>query len=81
MILLSPILAFRPFLDPLPLHAPWATWLLLPPLVLAIALVYRAMKLPTLDDLAREALQLTLQIVAMLVLAAAGLYVLIEWVV
>ncbi|MEM1212632.1 MAG: hypothetical protein AAGI68_10085 [Planctomycetota bacterium] len=63
------MLALRPFLDPLPIE-PYATLLVLP-LVVVIAVVYKTLKGHSPQKLPREAGLLTLQI--LLFLAAAYL--------
>ncbi len=75
---LSAILAagYRPFLDPLPLDTYWL--LLLPPLAIAVALVYKTIKVENLADLPRQAAFLAAQIVAFMILAAAALWLLTE---
>lgn len=71
------LLAWRPFLDPIQIHEQWP-WLMLP-LVLVISLVYRTLKLPTLDHLLRETIQLTLYIIIfMMALAGAVLWIIVE---
>ena len=70
--------AWRPFLDPLNLHHPWHAIALAVPLVTAIALVYKALKLPTLTELGAQTLQLTLYILAMMGVAAGVLLALVE---
>ena len=67
-------LAYRPFLDPLHIESYWI--LLLLPLVLCISIVYKAIKIDQLERLPREALRLSAQIVAFMVLAAAALWLL-----
>jgi hypothetical protein len=67
---------YRPFLDPLPLDTYWL--LLLPPLVLAIAVIYKTIKLDDLAQLPRQALFLAGQIVAFMALAAAALWLITE---
>ena len=69
-------LAWRPFFEPLPLDTYWM--LLLPPLVLAISVVYKAIKLDDLSQLPRQALFLTGQIIAFMILAAAALWLVTE---
>ncbi len=69
-------LAWRPFLDPLDLHSTWP-WLL-PPLVLAVAIVYKTVKQPTLDKLPLEILRLTLNILILMATAAVVLWGLVE---
>jgi hypothetical protein len=69
-------LAWRPLLDPLPLHEQWM-WLLLP-LSAAIAVVYKTLKLDDLRQLPRQAARLTVLIVVSMIVAAIGLWVLTE---
>lgn len=70
------LLAYRPFLEPIPVDRYWP-WLLLPP-VIAVAAVYKAIKLQDLSSLGREVLKMSAQIVAFVVLAAAFLWALTE---
>ncbi len=70
------LLAYIPFLEPIELVIPNLSdyWLLLLlPLLAAISVVYRATKTPTMRRLPREALKLTLQIVAIMIVAAVVL--------
>ena len=69
------VLAFRPFLDPLPTLA--GDWLLVP-LIVAIAVVYKTIKLDDLSRLPREATILTAQIAVFMILAGAALWLLVE---
>lgn len=63
MNLLMSMLAYRMFLDPLPIwqSSRWP-WLLLP-LCLGVAIVYKAIRVKKLQDLPREALHLMLMII------------------
>jgi hypothetical protein len=70
------VAAWRPFLEPLDLHAHWL-WLL-PPLVVAIAVVYKALKMPRLHRIWIESAQLSLYILVLMAVAAILLRVLIE---
>ncbi|HEX7009814.1 MAG TPA: hypothetical protein VF184_07525 [Phycisphaeraceae bacterium] len=70
------VLAYRPFLDPLPLHSGWM-WLMLP-LALAIAVVYKTIKLPDLSALPRQAATLAVQIIVFMALAAAAVWLIVE---
>ena len=70
------LLAYRPFLDSLPIDPYWLGTLL--PLVLAIAVVYKALRLDDLATLPRQVLSLTVQIVAFMALAAAALWLVSE---
>lgn len=72
----SLILAWRPLLDPLPLDDYWL-WLMIP-LVAAIAVVYKAIKLDDLTLLPRQALGLMLQFIFLMALAAIVLYTITE---
>lgn len=69
-------LAYTPFLDPLDLDEYWL-WLLLP-LVFLIAVVYKAIKLNDMVKVPKQAVLLTVQIVAVMILAAASLWLLSE---
>jgi len=69
------LLAWRPFLDPLGWHAHWP-WLL-PPLVLAIAAVYKALHLPALDRFWPETLRLSATILTLMLAAAAVLWIVV----
>lgn len=72
------LLAWRPFLDPLPLgHA--ASYLLLVPTALLVSMAYRAVRLPTMDRYWRLVIVLTVQIVAAIVGLGVGLYLFVEW--
>lgn len=72
----APALGYTPFLEPIPVGEYWL--LLLLPLVAAISVVYKTIKVRDLSRLPREALQLSGTIVAFMVLAAAGLWLLTE---
>lgn len=71
-------LAWRPFLDPLPLTHVW--WALLVPLALFVSLAYKAVRVPDLDGpggwarLARAVGVMTLQVVAAMVLLWVAFY-------
>lgn len=71
---------WRPFLDPAPV--PDGMWLLtLVPLALGVAVVYKAVRVRTMDRYAVNVLVMTAQIVAAMVLLAVGAHALVEWVV
>ncbi len=76
MLALPTTLAFRPFLDPLPIDGYWM--LLLIPMVIAISVVYKTIKTDRLHKIPREASILAAQIVAFMALAAAALWILTE---
>jgi len=69
-------LAYVPFRDPLPLHDYWM-WLLFP-LVVGVAVVYKAIKLDDLSMLPKQAAWLTMQIVVFMILAATALWAVTE---
>lgn len=70
---LATALAYRPFLDPLPVDDFWLVLLI--PLVFAIALVYKAIKLDDFSHLWRHTALLALQIAGFMGLAAIVLWV------
>ena len=67
-------LGYRPFIDPLPIDDFWLALLL--PLVLAIAVVYKTIKLDDLSRLASQSAYLAAQIVAFMIIAAGVLWLL-----
>lgn len=70
------LLAYRPFLEPLPIDA-WWLWLAVP-LVVGVAVVYKTIKLPELSRLPREAATLAGQVLVFMAMAA-GLLSLLTW--
>lgn len=75
---LTPILiAWRPFLEPLDLHTLW--WLTLIPMALFVAMAYKAVRLPELDDYWRSVAVMTAQIVLAMIALAAALHLIIEF--
>jgi hypothetical protein len=82
-MLLNPHLAWlltaawrRPFLDPLPVDDYWL-WLLVP-LVAAICVVYKTIKADRPENIPRQSLNLMVQFMAMMALAAVALWLLSE---
>ncbi len=71
---LAGVLAYRPFLDPAPFDGYW----LFIPLVIAVAVVYKTIKLEDLRRLPREAGILATQITVFMLLAAAAIWLLVE---
>ena len=65
------VLGYQPFMEPLPIDAAWF-WFVIP-LVLAVAVVYKTLKLPDLRSLPKESLLLAGQVLLFLALAAVGL--------
>lgn len=68
---MTPLLAYRPFLEPLPIDAAWL-WLCVP-LVLGVAIVYKTIKLPTLEKLPQESALLATQVLLFMALGAGFL--------
>lgn len=69
-------LALKLFLEPMPLDDYWL--LLLGPLAIAVAVVYKTIKLDDLAKLPRQAAYLAAQILIFMVLAAAALWLATE---
>ena len=70
------MLAYRPFLDPLPLDAYW--YLLLIPIAIAISLAYKAVRVRDMKDYPRQVLVLSIQIVVSMVALGVGAYLVIQ---
>lgn len=71
-----PTAAWRPLLDPLPVDIYWM-WLMIP-LVVGIAIVYKALKVDDLAALPSQALVLATQLVLLMAAAAAMLWLVSE---
>ncbi len=78
---MTDLLAYIPFVDPLPVWDYWP-WQILP-LALAISIVYKSIKCRTVADVPREAAVLALWIVLSMIGVAAGVLlvtkVFVEW--
>ena len=72
------IAAWRPFLDPMNLHAYW--WAFLFPLSLGVAAVYKAVRSPTPAAWVREAAFMTVQIIAAMIMLGAAAFCFLEYV-
>jgi len=70
-----PTLPHRPFIDPINLHDAW--YFLLIPMALGVAIVYKAVKLATLEKYWRHVLVMTVQIVVGMILLAMASYLLV----
>jgi len=71
------ILAYRPFLDPLPV---WNDWILLIiPLCAAVAIVYKSMKCSSMKQVPLEAGAIILWIIGGFTAAAVALMGLVAW--
>ena len=69
-------LAYRPFLEPIPLEGFWL--LLLVPLILAVAIIYKSVKIENMALLPRQAVMMAAQILAFMVMAAAAMWLVVE---
>jgi len=71
-------LPWRPFIDPIDIHSHWY-WLLIP-MALGISVVYKAIRLQTLDRYWFQVLNMTVQIVvAMIMLGAASAFIVLKF--
>ena len=73
---MTALLAWTPFVQPAPGVTSW-WWLLLLPTALGIAVAYTSIRSKTVAAIPREALVMTLQILAAVVGIAIGLYLLV----
>jgi hypothetical protein len=71
-------LAFRPFLEPLPVYGNLVWPLLLLPLSVAIAVVYKSIKCRTMGEVPRESAEITAWIVLGMAATAGGLALLVK---
>ena len=74
---MTPPLAFRPFLEPLPVWDYW--YLLVVPLCVGIAVVWKSVKCRSMSDVPRESALVLLWILGGFAAAAAALVGLIAW--
>lgn len=72
------MLAWRPFLDPMDLHAYW--WAFLIPLSLLISVVYKAVRVERMSDWPRATVVMTAQIIAAMILLGAGVFCFLEYI-
>ena len=70
--------AWRPFLDPLHLHAYW--WAFLFPLSFMIAVVYKAVRSETPAAWVRETAVMTAQIILAMIMLGAAAFCFLEYV-
>jgi hypothetical protein len=73
---MTSLLAWTPFVQPAPGVTSW-WWLLIIPTAVGIALAYTSIRSKTVAAIPREALVMTLQIIAAVVGIAIGLYLLV----
>lgn len=69
-------LAWRPFLEPLDLQRAW--FILLLPLAVGISVVYKAVRLHSMDHYLKEVGIMTVQVVVGMLALAVGFYLLVE---
>ena len=74
---MTTLLAFVPFLDPLPGVNQW-WYLLLVPLALGISIIYKAVRLASLDGFWRHVAVMTTQIVLAMIGLAVFMVVLVQ---
>lgn len=67
---------WRPFLDPLNLHAYW--WAFLVPLALLISVTYRAVRMPDLKGYPRSVIAMTVQIILAMIGLGAAAFIFVE---
>lgn len=78
--MMTHILAWIPFIEPMPAIGSW--WpILLVPLSIGISMIYKALRLPTLKNYAMGVGIMSLQIIAAMVALAIGLYLLIQFII
>jgi hypothetical protein len=77
---LSLLVAYRPFLDPIPM-ADGVWWLTIVPMALLISVAYKAVRKPTMERFWRSAFSMATQIVVFVALAGLGVHALVEWIV
>lgn len=72
-------LGHRPFLDPLDLHDRW--WLTAVPLVFFLSMAYKAARVGDLGQYWKHVATMSVQLLLLLLVLAAGLHALIEWII
>ncbi len=70
---------YRPFLDPLDLHADW--WLTAFPLVVLISIAYKSCRVGDLRQYWKHVGMMSVQLVLLLIAIAACTHALVEWVI
>jgi hypothetical protein len=76
--MLGLLAAWRPFLDPLNLHAYW--WAFLFPLALLISVVYKAVRAAGPAEWMRETVVMTAQIILAMIMLGAAAFCFLEYV-
>jgi uncharacterized membrane protein len=70
-------LAWRPFLDPLNLHAYW--WAFLAPLALGVSFTYKAVRVPDLAQLPKQTVIMTAQVIGVMILLGLASFLFLEY--
>lgn len=71
--------AYRPFLDPMDLHDSW--WITLFPLLFLMSMAYKACRVGDLRVYWRQVVIMTAQLVVLMVVVAASVHAIVEWVI
>lgn len=69
--------SWRPFLDPLHLHAYW--WAFMVPLALGISVTYRAVRMRDMRGYWRAVAVMTVQIILAMIALGAAAFILVEY--
>ncbi len=77
---MSPLLSYIPFIDPINALQSW-WYLLLVPLSFGVTVIYRALRMPSLERYWRQVFLMTVQIVVAMIALAIVLVVLVQVVV
>ena len=70
------VLGYRPFLDPLEAYSYW--WIFIFPLLLGISIVYKAIRLPTLDNYWKQVTKMTAQVLIAMLVMAVCFYIIVQ---
>jgi hypothetical protein len=73
---MSILIAWTPFLDPLPLHGGW--WFTIGPLALFIAMAYKAVRVTDLRDYWKQVALMTIQTILGMIGLAVLVFVIVE---
>lgn len=76
--MLHALLAYRPFLEPLPLP-PGAWWLTIIPMALFISIAYKAVRRNSLNGFWKSTTIMAVQIVFFIALAGFAVHAVVEW--
>lgn len=76
---MSHLIAWTPFLDPLPLHGSW--WFTIGPLALFISMAYKAVRVTDLRDYWKQVALMTIQTILGMIGLAILVFVIVELVI